>query len=1133
MSDESVATSGPVGSGPVDSGPASGAPGGRGVVRASVLMAFAALASRITGLMAKIVVIAVLSFNVVNDSYTLANTLPNIVFELLIGGVLTSVAIPLLARAQRSDADGGAAYTQQLVTLAMVGLTIATGLAVAAAPLLTKIYLSADFAGDPLLATHLAYLLLPQIFFYGVAALFGAILNSKEHFAAPAWSPVANNLLVITMALGLLLTQGGFNAVTGTAADGTPVYGDPTTTQFLVLGLGTTAGIVVQAAVLLPALRRSGFRFRWRFGWDRRMTEASGLAGWAVLYVLVSQVGYTVSTKVASRTDGGISTLFLANLLFQTPYGILGVSVLTAVMPRLSRHAAAGQLDLVKDDVSLAGRLSAVALLPVTAGVLALSGAIGVAASFYGKVDLSSALRVGTTFAALAIGLLPLALTLIQMRVFYAMKDGRTPVLINGVMVAVRVPLIVWAGSLDPGLVLPGIALATALSYAVGAVVGEFWLRHRFGPMGSRRLLSTTGRMLLVSAAGAIAAWAVVQVIWQGATSGFVAAVAQCVIGGTVGITVILVGASVAKVAELDPLLRRLRAILRLAPVPAGTVTQTDIDLPDLAQREQVSLPMTGDRLDLEAALDSELDSGPDSALGGSDPTSPTETDSPPSAVPAMGPGTMVGARYRLVSLVAVDGVGNHFWRAKDTVLPRDMAVTLLPAGAAADATVAGTLRAGRLHHIGLPQTLDLGTEPGFSYVVGQWVDGATLTDLLAGGPLESSVASSITGRIADAVEEAHRQGIALGAVHPSLVRVNFDGQVRLSHVIAYPGARPDQDIRAIGALLYLMLTATFPLPQRGMSPALPVAPTSGGRELPADEVRSTAAAGLTTLAERSLHPDGSHGVRSAGAIASLLQTTPVTEDPGVDEGGPSVLTAGQVAERRLMRERRVKLAVAGVMLLALTVLLSIVVGTVVKRAVESVQDPVITADQPLDAAPSALPPTRAGGAPESGTPDANATAPATPVAAEVRVPIVAGEVYDPEGKGEKDYTSYVDRAFDPDPTTAWQTFAYFQQFGPTGLKQGVGLMLTLDHAVSPTTVTIATTTPGMKVQVRASTGDINAPLTQTKILAETGVGEAPAAVPIAGAPSSRFLILFVTGLTGSGRNWEATISDIQVSAAG
>lgn len=1163
------------------------APATRGIVRSSALMAVAALSSRITGLVSKIVLLGVLSLSV-NDSYWLANTLPNIVFELLIGGVLTSVAIPLLARAQRSDADGGLAYTQQLLTLALVALTTTTVLAVAAAPLLIRLYLSDDFHGDPQLATTLAYLLLPQILFYGLAALFGAILNTKERFAGPAWAPVLNNVVVIAVAGYLALMPGGLNDVVATSAAGETTYGAPTTGQILVLGIGTTVGIIAQAMVLLPSLRRTGFRFRWRFRWDARMSEASGLAGWAVVYVLVSQVGYVVATNLASEPVGGITTFSFASLLFQTPYGILGVSVLTAIMPRMSRHAAAGEMELVKDDMSLATRLSAVALLPVSAGALALAGAIGVITAGYGKTDVDAAVQIGVTFAALAVGLLPLAMTLIQMRVFYAMKDGRTPVLINAVMVAVRIPLFFVATLIAPDLLIPGLAVATALSYLVGALVGELWLRHRFGPMGSRRMLGTAGKMGLASLAGGGAAFAMVQLVWGGHPDNLRQAIGQVLVGGAAGALVIGVGAVLLRVEELDPLIRRLRVMLRLQraprPVPAGTVAQTDVDLPDVASREQVNVPVSGESpTPDETALSDATRTSPslstvapaaephttDSPVAPESPAAPDDaelsaateqsaaTDAPGTETPDAGPslsaaaqvapGSMVGGRYRLVSLVAVDAVGNRFWRAKDTVLPRDMAVTLLPAGPHTNGTVTTTLRAGRLHHIGLPQTLDLGTENGMSYVVGQWVDGATLTDLLAGGPLDGDVAGSITAKIADAVAEAHRNGISLGGLHPSLVRVNFDGQVRLSHVLAYPGATTDQDIRAVGALLYLMLTGAYPLPQQGMSPPLPVAPTSGGRELPADEVRTDAPAGLAALAERTLHPDGAHGVRSAAAIAALLESVEVVPAAaaGTAADEEPVLTAAQLAERRLVRERRAKLSIAGVMLLALTVLVAIVIGSAIKRVVDSVQDPVITADQALDVTGQTLAATAGEPTPaDTASPETTAAESVAPTVTPVPVTITAGEVYDPEGKGQKDYVSYVDRAFDADPKTAWQTFAYFQQFGPNGLKDGVGLMLTLDRDVKPLTVTVTTTTPStadcattnncMKVQIRASDGNINAGLDATTVLAESQIGDAPAAIAIPDtAPTSKYLIVFVSSLTGSGNNWEASLSDITVTAAG
>src|SRR6476469_5782888 len=214
-----------------------------GVVRAGAVMAVATLVSRLTGFLSKVVLLGVLGAGVVNDAYTLANTLPNIIFELLIGGVLTSVAIPLLARS-RSDPDGGELYTQRLMTAALVGLLVTTALAILAAPLLTRLYLADDSLVDVGLANNLAYLVLPQIFFYGISALFGAILNTKEKFGVPAWAPVANNIVVIGVGIGFFFLSGASHG-TGDALTGL------TRGELLFLGIGTTADIVLHALVLL------------------------------------------------------------------------------------------------------------------------------------------------------------------------------------------------------------------------------------------------------------------------------------------------------------------------------------------------------------------------------------------------------------------------------------------------------------------------------------------------------------------------------------------------------------------------------------------------------------------------------------------------------------------------------------------------------------------------------------------------------------------------------------------------------------------------------------------------------------------------------------------------------------------
>lgn len=1157
-----------------------------GIIRAGLVMAIATLVSRATGFIAKVVLLAVLGVGIANDAYTLSNTLPNIVFELLIGGVLTSVAIPLLSRA-RSDPDGGELYTQRLMTAGLVGLLAATGLAVAAAPLLTRLYLSSDSVVDIDLANHLAYLLLPQILFYGLAALFGAILNTKEKFGVPAWAPVANNLVVIGVGIGFVLTwpPNGGSALTALS-----------TTQVLYLGLGTTAGIVIQALVMIPALLRSGFRFRWRWGGDRRLTEAGQLLLWAVAYVLVSQAGYIVLTNIADDVVGGLTVYTFASLLFQLPYGIIGVSLLTAIMPRMSRNAAAGDIDAMKNDAALANRLSIVALTPVAAGMIVLASSLAILAAGYGRVNLQDTIELGTTLAALTLGLVPFAMTLVQMRVFYAMKDARTPTLINAVMVGVRIPLLIACITLDERLIIPGMAAATALSYLVGAIVGELWLRHRYGSMDTRRTLITAAKMGVAALAGAGAALLAGSRVVTGTVDSPGEAVLYIVVAGLVGLIVIAAVATLLKVPELIPLRRRITGLVgRFLRRGSGTTTATTQNRPSDdhdSHGEQVSPPV---RNDDEATPTGQVPATPTgpaadrdqppaddatatvavplAAVGGAtapDTTAGTDRDEPatgeaeltlpatrPGAHAAPGttgdaasqltPGTVVGGRYRLVSLISADANGNWFWRAKDTVLPRDMAVTILPDTTGTSATVARTLRAGRLHHIGLPQTLDVGTDLGQSYVVGQWVDGATVTDLLSAGPLDPDVATSITGKVADAVAEAHRNGIALGAINPSLVRVNFDGQVRISHVIAHGTATPDQDIRAVGALLYLMVTGTWPLSEPldhaaefGTSEsrsgrtaaAIPAAPTRLGRELPADEVRPEVPEALSALAEHALHPDEPNGIHAMAAIATLLRTPDKNDVAPVEEPVIRTLSA---ADRRLVRDRRIKLSMASAVLVVLAVLIVVAAGGVTKQVLASVGNVA-----PLEsAAPSS---SSAAEAPPAETTTAAAdpgpsTSAAAPTAGPVK--IVKGTVFDPGGDGKADYASYVDRAFDGNPDTAWLTWVYKQQF-PT-LKPGVGLLLELEKPVTPATVTVtspvpagvAANAPKTSIEVRSATS-ATPTLDQTTVVGTAVIDNSdPKTIQLNNAPQSKYLLVWLTAMTPTtDGQFQSKIAEVSVTGS-
>jgi putative peptidoglycan lipid II flippase len=538
--------------------PPPGGPPGQSLGRASSMMAVASLISRVTGFLRHVALASVLGFAVLNDSYTVANTLPNIVYELLLGGVLSSVMIPLLVRAQKEDADGGVAYTRRLLTVAGTVLLLATAAAMLAAPLLTRLYLGGQNAGGPAeatnpeLATALALLLLPQIFFYGVGALLGAILNSRGVFGPFAWAPVLNNVVV----LGVVAV---FYAMPGEVSLDPVRLGEP---KLLVLGLGTTLGIVVQALVLVPALPRVGFRYRPSWGWDRRLSAAGSLALWVIGYVLIGQIGYAVTIRVAAGASAGsVSIYAYCWLLLQVPYGVLGVSLLTALMPRMSRAAAEQRTADVVADLSLGSRLVTVTLLPVSVLLTLFGPTIGVAVFALGRAgDGGGNVRLGIALAVSAFGLLPFAIMMLQLRVFYALTDSRTPTLVQLFVVGIKIPMLLACGALlPPEQVVFGLAAANSASFVFGAVLGNVLLRRRLGRLHTGEALGTVWRTLVASAAGGLAALLAVELLpamagWPaGARAWAVLGVATVVF-----VPVTLLALWAVRARELQPLRRIL-----------------------------------------------------------------------------------------------------------------------------------------------------------------------------------------------------------------------------------------------------------------------------------------------------------------------------------------------------------------------------------------------------------------------------------------------------------------------------------------------------------------------------------------------------------------------------------------------
>jgi putative peptidoglycan lipid II flippase len=548
---------GPGGRGPGGDGPGSFDDGTGSVARNSATMAALSILSRVTGLLRTVALAAAIGAKAVSNDYNVANTLPNMVYELLLGGVLASVVVPLLVRARTRDTDRGEAYAHRLLTLATVFLAAATLLAVVAAPLLTTLMSNQNTtAADRHLTTVLAYLLLPEIFFYGMAALLAAVLNTRGQFAAPMWTPILNNVVVIVTAVVFMLLP---------SAGSPPQAARLTLMHILVLGVGTTVGIVVQAAGLIPALGKVGFRWRWR--WDFRelhLGELARIGGWMMTYVLVSQVGVIVALKVAriaaDRVGAAGPTVYLNSyLIFMMAHGIVAVSILTALMPRMSAAAAEGRYADVAAHLSLGTRLSSVILIPATAAYLVLGRPLGVTLFGYGSYGVEDAARTGWVIAVAGLGLVPFAISQLQLGAFYAMPDTKTPALLNIPVVVVRIALQCLTLLGPMAGVAAGLMGGNTLSYLFGAVLGYWLLRNRIGRLGLREVGATLVRLTLAAGLAAVPTALVVYVLNAFIGGSWLASLAQLLVGGVVllaGYVVVAVALRIREVTELGGMLR-------------------------------------------------------------------------------------------------------------------------------------------------------------------------------------------------------------------------------------------------------------------------------------------------------------------------------------------------------------------------------------------------------------------------------------------------------------------------------------------------------------------------------------------------------------------------------------------------
>ncbi|GAA1139963.1 putative peptidoglycan lipid II flippase [Kitasatospora gansuensis] len=544
------------------------------LVNSSAIMAAGTLVSRGTGFLRTMVIAAAIGVGTMGDSYNAANTLPTLLYILIGGGALNAVFVPQLVRAMKQDEDGGTAYANRLLTLVMAGLAGVTFLAVLGAPLLVQL-ISHSLMRDPASAdttVALARYCLPTIFFMGIHVVMGQILNARGRFGAMMWTPVLNNIVVI-------FTFGMYIWVFGTfqRTEVTPATVSPEGIR--LLGLGTLIGLALQALSMVPYLRAADFHFRPRFDWrGHGLGKAARLAKWTFLFVLANQAGFLVITQLATAAGAaaektghlgvGLAAYSNALLIWQLPMAVITVSVMSAVLPRLSRSAADGDAGAVRDDLSYGLRTSAVAIVPAAFLFLALGPVIG--SAIYGLGNggsvAHSTTAVGYMLSAFALGLIPYSVQYVLLRGFYAYEDTRTP-FSNTLWVALcqAVTAVLCWFVLPAQWAVTGMALGYGLSYAVGVAVAVPKLKAKVGGLDTGRIAKTYIRLAIASLPAAVlglAASLLLNDLLTGWLGDWAGAVLTVLLAGGLQLTVFGLIARRMRIEELNAMIGMVRSRL-------------------------------------------------------------------------------------------------------------------------------------------------------------------------------------------------------------------------------------------------------------------------------------------------------------------------------------------------------------------------------------------------------------------------------------------------------------------------------------------------------------------------------------------------------------------------------------------
>jgi putative peptidoglycan lipid II flippase len=539
----------------------------RGMLSSSLGMAVGTMASRITGFGKVIMLAAAVGTQLLGDAYNTANTIPFVINDLLIGGLMASVIVPFLVRRRKRDSDGGRATEDRLFTSAVLLLFVVTAVAILGAELLIRLY-GGGFTGPQFdVAVYLARFLLAQIFFVGLSGLVTAMLHTRGSFAIGAWAPVANNVVIIAVAAAfLVLAPSQPTPETVAGQDG----------LLTLLGLGTACAMALQALILLGALWRAGFRWRPRL--DLRgsgLGEALRNAGWMFVYICMTQIGFLITANVVNRAgvlsveDGqgvgaGLTAYNYAFQLFQLPYAIIAVSLITVLLPTMSAHAADERWDEVRSGFSRTLRVSAFILVPLSLAIAVFAIPLARLAFARGSTGADDAANIGLVLIAMSLGLLPFTIFQLMLRVFYALGDTRTPAFLGAANVAVHGGLAVLAFLiLPPEHVVVGVAGGFMASFLSGLLIAGAVLGRRLGGLDGLRICGTLLRLYLAAAPSVAVGIATLLLFEERFSPGPVVDIGAPAVGCLAGALLFLLGAKLLRIRELGAMSDLVRSKLR------------------------------------------------------------------------------------------------------------------------------------------------------------------------------------------------------------------------------------------------------------------------------------------------------------------------------------------------------------------------------------------------------------------------------------------------------------------------------------------------------------------------------------------------------------------------------------------